>query len=73
MEKSYKKRYHISLIGNSDFVKVNGLELFMEQQKTNLLVLNVVVLFRYMIKYAVSVKKNSNACTAGSHFVKTIK
>lgn len=33
LEKSYNKRYQESLIKNSDFVRMNGLEKFMEQQK----------------------------------------
>lgn len=33
LEKSYNKRYQASLIENSRFVKMYGLEAFMEQQK----------------------------------------
>lgn len=33
LEKSYNKRYGVSLIENSCFIQMYGLELFMEQQK----------------------------------------
>lgn len=33
LEKSYRTRYHASLMGNSQFVKEHGLTAFMEQQK----------------------------------------
>lgn len=33
LEKSYKKRYQTSLIENSEFVKKQGLEIFMVEQK----------------------------------------
>jgi len=33
LEKSYNKRYHASLMENSEFVRQHGLEMFLEEQK----------------------------------------
>lgn len=57
LEKSYNKRYQASLMKNSEFVRTNGLENFMEQQKKCILALNARVLFLFITENVVNAKK----------------
>lgn len=57
LEKSYNKRYQVSLIENCRFVQAYGLEHFMEQQKKNIFALNAAALFPFMTESAANVMK----------------
>ena len=66
LEKSYKKRYQASLMENSEIVKNQGLEVFMEQQKKKY-TCSAVALFPFMIKSAVNVRKRHSLQKKGRY------